>query len=200
MAKAIRTKPSKTSRATVKELETKGILFGEKIGINHIIRAATGQVEEQGFDHYDLNKKRERLANFHPNAPTCSAWVSYGSGRAQLTATYGNNRWLGTPYDLSSIFSENCLADQMLRQPDTREIGGIQSGEKFYGDALLVTDIRQHWTLHRRQAEEGEIEFFNETLSTPRTLIERRNGYPPQIFFHEEPNEDDLIFIKLRFG
>ncbi|MGH1591137.1 hypothetical protein ACRBEV_25640 [Methylobacterium phyllosphaerae] len=200
MAKAIRTKPSKSSRATVMELADKGILFGERIGISHIIRAATGRVEEQGFDLYEFNSERERPLNFHPNAPKCSAWVSYGSGRARLTATYGNNRWLGTPYDLSSIFPENCLADQLLRQPDTRDKTGVPLGEKFYGDALLVTDIRQHWILSRRQAEEGEVEFFNESLSTPRTLCRGWNKYTPRIFFHEEPNEDDLIFMKLRFG
>ena len=70
----------------------------------------------------------------------------------------------------------------------------------LFGDAILVRDIRRHWSLCRHRAEEGEVEFFNEMLSSPRSLIAGCGGRPPQIFFHEEPNEDDLIFTKLRFG
>ena len=65
MAKVIRTKPSPTSRATLRELAAKGVLSSSTVGIHAVIRAETGEVEDQGFDLWHLQRDRERLPNFH---------------------------------------------------------------------------------------------------------------------------------------
>ena len=200
MAKAIRTKPSKPNRATVKELATKGILMGSMTGMYNVIRAETGEVEEQGFDLWHLHQTRERLPNFYAGLFQCGAWVGYNDGRAKINATTGVSYWKDRFGRSSPPFPANDLASQLIGQPDKRGGFGFPADGMLYGDAILITDIRRHWRLCRREAEQGEIEFFNEMLSTPRTLIERGEGHPPEIFFYEEPKQDDLIFMKFRFG
>jgi len=200
MAKAIRTNPSKTSRATVKELAARGVLSSSMIGIRALIRAATGEIDDQGFDHWHLHRDGEHLPNFQVGLVECRAWVSYNGGRAKLEATTGTRYWNNPAYPPGSTFPENELASGLISQPDTKAAFGIPLDGVLRGDAVLVRDIRRHWSLSRRGAEHGEVDFFNEMLSTPRTLIQGWNGCTPRIFFHEEPNEDDLIFMKLRYG
>lgn len=200
MAKTIRTKPSSTSRATLRELAAKGVLSSSMVGIRTVIRAETGEVEDQGFDLWQLQRDRVRLPNFYVGFAECRAWVSYNGGRAKLDATMGKGYWSNPAAPPSPIYPVNDLASQLVGQPDTKGTFGIPSDGLLYGDAILVRDIRRHWSLCYRSAEEGEIEFFDEMLSTPRTLIAGWGSGRPQVFFHEEPNEDDLIFMKLRFG
>ena len=92
MAEAIRTNPSKTSRATVKELAARGVLSSSMVGIRALIRAATGEIDDQGFDLWHLHRDGERLPNFQVGLVECRAWVSYNGGRAKLEATTGMNR------------------------------------------------------------------------------------------------------------
>jgi hypothetical protein len=200
MAKMIRTRPSKTSRATLRELAAKGVLTSSMVGLRNIIRADTGKVEEQGFDLWELNRTQEQPANFFGGLAQCHAWIGYSGGRAHLTATTGSNYWGCTIPHFSTKFAVNQLAGQLIQQSDVRGAVSIPDDGMLYGDAVLVTDVRRHWTLYCRKAEADEIEFFNEMLSTPRTLIEGLGRRPPQIFFHIEPTEDDLVFMKLRFG
>jgi len=198
MAKAIRTNPSETSRATLKELAVRGVLSSSMVGMRALIRAATDEIDDQGFDLWHLH--RDRPPNFQAGFAECRAWVSYNGGRAKLEATTGARRWNNPAYTPGSGFPENELASRLVNRPGTKAAFGIPLDGVLCGDAILVRDIRRHWNLTQQNAEQGEVEFFNEMLSTPRTLIQGWNGCPPQIFFHEEPIEDDLIFMKLRFS
>src|SRR3954454_14830765 len=107
MSSKIRTNPNPNNRPYLRDLEKDHILTREKVGIRNIIRAETGVVEPQGFN---LNVYRagpqHELPNFHPNAPRWGGWVSYNGGRADITVSPGHPGWVGTKYDLSSIFPE----------------------------------------------------------------------------------------------
>ncbi|MBM6583846.1 hypothetical protein ILT44_26965 [Microvirga sp. BT689] len=197
MSKSNRLKPDPTSRNVLKELSQKGILSREKVGIRNIMRAETRAFEPVGYSHYWFRDAWERLPNFHPNAPQVTAWVDYNEQRAEITATYGDQGWYGTPYDLSSIFPANELADKLLRQPSTKPGRGMNVGVSCYGDAVLVTDIRMHWIFSNWKADAEEIELFDAMLSTPRQIL--TSGYRPVIFFHEEPNHVDLVALKMRW-
>ncbi|MHC2017805.1 hypothetical protein [Methylobacterium sp. CM6247] len=176
MAKSIRTRPSRTSRATVKELAARGVLSSSMVGIRSIIRAATGEIEDQGFDLFHLYADRERLINFGAGFVECRAQVSYDGGRATLDATTGKRYWCSPTFPPGSTFPVNELASRLIRQPDTKAAFGMPLDGVLCGDAYLVRDIRRHWSLGRRSTEQGEVELFNELLSTPRTLINGCNG------------------------
>ncbi|WP_157080538.1 hypothetical protein [Methylobacterium variabile] len=199
MASEIRTKPNKGSRAILKELSAKGVLAHSMVGIYNVIRAQSSTVEPQGYDLWQLSGTLERPSSFALPLVKCDAWVGYSGGRAKITAASGV-RYDGQP---ASICESSChlneLAGKLIRQPDTRGASWIPNDGQFYGDAVLVTDVRRHWSLQRWRVEAGEIEAFNEMLSTPRTLVSRGVHNPPSIFFHEEPNEVDLMFMKLRW-
>jgi hypothetical protein len=126
--------------------------------------------------------------------------VTYDKGRAEITATPGHKTWEGTPYDLSSIFPMNMAAGELLRQPDTKCGSGIDPGMRFYGDAVLVTDIRMHWVFSNVRAEAEEIEVFDAMLSTPRQMLTPWQNANPIIFFYEEPNQIDLVALKMRWA
>jgi hypothetical protein len=200
MAKSNRVKPNPASRSALADLNRRGILRREKVGIRNIVRASTGVVESVGLHHYGLYPPSERLPNFHPNAPRVSAWVTYDSGRAEITATPGHRSWAGTPYDLSSIFPLNRIAGELLHQSDTKCSAGIDPGMRFYGDAVLVTDSRMHWVFRNTQAEAEEIEVFDAMLSTPRQILTPWQNANPVIFFLEEPNPTDLVALKMRWA
>lgn len=200
MAKIIRTKPSRTSRATLQELKCKGVLTSCMVGIRNIIRAATGEVDERGFEFWRLQHDAEQLANFQLGMAQYQAWVSYNGGRAHLSAVTGRSGWRPIQPDFHTRFPVNQIAGQLIQGGEVR--GGVNLPEDglLYGDAVLVTDVRRHWILSCRQADEGEVELFHEGLSTPRSLIKGWGGRAPDIFFHEEPHETDLFYTKLRFG
>ena len=69
-----------------------------------------------------------------------------------------------------------------------------------YGDAILVTDNRMHWTFSNSKASAEEIELFDAMLSTPREILTPWKGHRPVIFFHEEPNYVDLVALKMRWA
>ena len=153
MAKAIRTNPRCTSRATLKELAAKGILASSMVDIRCIIRATADVIDDQGFDLWHLQRNGERLPNFQVGLVECRAWVSYNGGRAELEATTDTRHWNNPAYPPGSAFPENELASRLLNQPDTKAAFGIPLNGLLYGDAILVRDIRRHWSLVQRSAE-----------------------------------------------
>ena len=199
MAETIRTKPSKTSRATLRELEAKGVLTPCMTGLRHFIRAETSVVEQRGFDHWRLGQDPERLPNFELGMMQCQAWVGYDGGRAHLTAVTGRSYGRAIRPDFHVRFPVNQLAGQLIQSPGVRGADSLPDDGLLYGDAVLVTDMRRHWILSCRNAEEGEVEILADGMVTPRTLI-KGFGVAPDILFHQEPAESDLIFIKLRWS
>jgi len=202
MATKNRLNPNPESRATLKQLEQRGILRREKVGIRNIIRAATDTVEQVGFDLSELHGDYWRdptLPNFCPGAVIVSAWVGYNNGRASIAATQGREGWQGHVLDVSTHFPENRLATALLRQDCTK---GSYFNKKLpmHGDAVLVTDVRAHWIFQPscRIATAEDLEVFDGMLVSPRDLIASRwSG--PCIFFHAEPCWQDLIALKLRW-
>jgi hypothetical protein len=92
MLKKNRLNPNAESRATLLELDTKGILHRERVGLRNVIRAATSTVELIGFDLDALHGpvwRNPALPNFAPGALTVSGWVGYNNGRARITAHKG---------------------------------------------------------------------------------------------------------------
>ena len=157
MAKVIRTKPNPTSRATLRELAAKGVLSSSMVGIRTVIRAETSEVEDPGFDLWHLQRDRERLANFYDGFVECSAWVSYNGGRAKLDATTGKSYWDNPAAPPKPIYPLNDLASRLFGQPDTKGTFGIPSDGLLFGDAILVRDIRRHWSLCRHRTKVGEV-------------------------------------------
>jgi hypothetical protein len=200
MAKAIRTRPSKTSRGTLWELARKGVLMPSNVGIRNIVRAETGEIEEQGFDLPSLNRVREGLpAGYRFDLAECHAWVGYNGGRAHLTALRKSGYRQPHSAESPSALPINVFAGRLIQQPDVRGAFYLPVDGKLYGNAVLVTDVRRHWIFSARKADAEEIELFHDMLITPKSLITGWGG-ELMIFFHEEPCEADLIFTKLRWG
>jgi hypothetical protein len=183
------------SRSILKRLEQRWLLRRKKVGIRNIIRAASGSVECYGLNLHATCLFHERLANFHPNAPRMSAWVAYQDGRAELTATHGHSAWVNTLYDLSSIFPVNAMATDLMYDPATKSSGYLPPNLTFYGDAELITDSRMHWFFINWKAEAEDILSFNEMLTTPRTVLYQ--DAKPQIFFHEQPHQGDVMTMQM---
>ena len=190
------------SRATLLELERKGVLRRERIGIRNIIHASTGGVQRVGFDINELHGslwRNPQLLNFCPAAQFATGWVGYGGARAFLSATQGRAEWEGHPLDLSSHFPVNALATELLNQPCTKN-ASFSDKVPILGDAVLTTDHRQHWILrpYRREYSEDELSFFASMIATPHDLM--TSTWRPSIFFHEEPREIDIIAMKLKWS
>jgi hypothetical protein len=199
MATSNRLKPDPKSRKALKELSQKNILRRERVGIRHIIRAATGELEPVGLSHYWFGKTWTCEPSFCRSAPRLTAWVSYSNQRAELTASYvPDGYW--THHDLSSIPPANALSDKLLCQPDTKYMSPQYAGACCYGDAVLVTDNRMHWIFSNWKADAEDIEQFDAMLSTPREVLRPWGDQHPVIFFHEEPNFVDLVALKMRWA
>lgn len=202
MATKNRLNPNPESRATLRQLEERGILQREKVGIRNIIRAATDTVEQVGFNLADLYGavwREPALPNFCPAAVLVSGWVGYNNGRAHITATQGRDGWHGHVLDVSSHFGVNKIATDLLRQDCTKG-ACFNKTVPFYGDAVLVTDIRAHWIFRTSSPDvtAEDVELFNDMLVSPRDLLRARWG-GAWIFFHEEPCQTDLVALKLRW-
>jgi hypothetical protein len=129
MTKTNRMNRSPTSRATLRELERKGVLRRQRVGIRNIIRADGGEVETIGFDVNELhgsNWKNPALANFTAAWPS-EAWVGYNGGRARLIATQPYSL---TPTEKLMGFPVNEVAAALLKQPCTKG-SGLDSGRPF---------------------------------------------------------------------
>ncbi len=203
MAKQNRLNPKPTSRPSLRSLETKGILSRELVGIRNIVRAATASVEPVGFNLHDLHGSCTRdLQNFYPGVCYASGWVGYNGGRAEILATQGRKGYEGHLLDVSRHYPVNDLATNLLSQPCTRN-GRYDPDVPVYGDALLITDRRMHWVFRtwKREASPEEVEMFNnDMLVSPRDLIAGHGGMNPWIFFHQEPCEQDIVALMLRWS
>jgi hypothetical protein len=190
-----RLNPNKQSRASLKLLEDKGILHRQKVGLRHIIQT-DGTVQHVGYD-LGSNWYSSNLPNYYPGvSQTYGTVVQYNNARAELTATLGRKGWEGHILDVGTHFPPNPLATQLWT--DQLQSASLPySDSVIYGDAVLVTDNRMHWTLRPRNASVEDLEIFDEMLSTPRDLIVR--GDYAQIFFHTEPNQNDIVALMMRW-
>lgn len=192
MSKYNRTNPNPANRALIERLCQSNVLLKSPLGLRHIIRAKTGKIEDIGFDI----GYRPFLENFHPNIPTHSSWVDYLGRRALITVTIGCNRkeWENTPCDLSGHFSPNKTASQLLSQQTTLFQCGVRNDEEVYGDAVLVSDTRQHLWIKDPILAHNVTNF----MLTPHTLYTGEYFDKHIMFFHEEPNEVDLTYLILK--
>jgi hypothetical protein len=71
MAKSNRVKPNPASRSALADLNRRGILRREKVGIRNIVRASTGVVESVGLHHYEFYPPRSVCRTFTPTRPVC---------------------------------------------------------------------------------------------------------------------------------
>jgi hypothetical protein len=201
MTKKNRLNPDPTSRTTLRSLETKGILKRERVGIRHIIRAATNTVDRIGYNLGELHGRlTSEFLNFHPGVQVATAWVSYDGGRAEITATQGFQGHENHILDVSRHFPVNQLATKLFGQECTK-VGSYNAGLPMHGDATLVTDIRAHWLFRtwRSDVQPDDIEEFDCLLKSPRDLIRSGGRRLPWIFFHEEPCHEDIVALKLRW-
>jgi hypothetical protein len=192
-----RLNPNPASRPTLKDLKGAGILDREKIGLRNIIRAATGAVEPCGYAiecMYDFTQREPTLNNFRQHSLRVGGLVGYSGGRAEIYATTNFSCSCGSSRDLSRHYPVNTLATDILKQPCTRG-AWFDPGIPMYGDAVLITDKRMHWTFSKEKAPEDAILEFDALLTTPRMLHKR--FYGTVIVFLEEPNQSDIFTIKL---
>jgi hypothetical protein len=196
MTKKSRLNPNKTSRATLKQLQDKGILERMKVGLRHIIKS-DGIVVPLG-PNIGFPTSDKHMPNFYPGAArTYSAVVTYNGERAELSATLGRQNYEGHVLDVSSHFPCNQLATDLLVASFTSSYLGYEANSTVYGDAVLVTDNRMHWVFRPYGAAAEDVEDFNELLSTSRKLY--KDGNRTWIFFDEEPNQADIVALKMRW-
>ncbi len=192
-----RLNPNPASRPTLKSLQDGGILHREMIGLRNIIRAATGAVEPCGYNIESISefvRREPTLKNFRQNGRPVEGLVSYSGGRAEIRATTVYPGTVSAMFDLSQHYPINTLATDILKQPCTKR-AWFDPGIPMYGDAVLITDKRMHWTFTKYKAPEDEILEFDALLTTPRILHKR--FYGTVIIFLEEPSQSDIFTIKL---
>jgi hypothetical protein len=187
-----RLNPKKSSRSTLEILQDKRILDRAKVGLRHVVKP------DRSVQHLGLNighpPGNRHMPNFYPGAAqTYSTVVRYNDQRAELTATLGRPGYKGHILDVSAHFPLNPLATELLRAASSP----ASCDNEVYGDAILVTDNRMHWVYQPYNVQPNEVLDLEEQLSTPRTLFDRQSR--PWIFFHEEPNERDLVLLKMHF-
>ena len=158
-----------------------------KVGLRHTLKA-DGTVQPLGFN-VGFPWNNSNLPNFYPGSNSVHAVVQYNGERAELAATLGRTGCDGHILDVSSHFPPNPVATDLLR-------AAYQTATVF-GDAVLVTDNRMHWVFRPYKAPADEVRDFDMLLTTPRTLFE--DGPGPWIFFHEEPNQSDIVAFKMRW-
>lgn len=198
MTKSNRMNRSAESRATLRELERKGVLYRERIGLRHIIRANTGLVEAIGLNVDALHGSVHddpALPHFKSVWPR-EAWVDFDGGRARLMGAQAH------PWTDPSRLRDcpaNSVATALMKQSSTKG-SSFYADQEVLGDAVLVTDHREHCLLQPncRNCTRDDLKFFGSMLSTPSSFVERWGR--SSILFHEEPRELDIIAIKLRWS
>jgi hypothetical protein len=143
------------------------------------------------------DQQHRDIPNFYPGVDRVHGCVvQYNGERAELTATLGRNGWRGHVLDIGTHFPPNPLATQLLA---ARPYGAWrpQDPPTVYGDAVLVTDNRMHWLFRPYNVSIEDIVSFNDLLSTPRDLI--KDAHRAEIFFHTEPNQNDITALKMRW-
>jgi hypothetical protein len=187
-----RLNPKKSSRPTLKNLKSSGVLYRVKVGLRHHVSPG-GDVHYVGYNiGYPWNNSH--IPNFSGNGAlqTCRAVVKYNGERAELAATIGRNSPEVRCDLLSSSFPPNQLAADLLSAAHSECWNPV-----VYGDAVLVTDNRMQWVYGPYDVEPGEVEDLAGQLTTPHTLLDRATR--PWILFHVEPDERDLILLKMLF-
>lgn len=206
MSQKIRTKPNKANRHLLNSLKTARVLYTEKIGIRNIIKAGQDTIVSLGLDIPDAHGFLARPENFHPYYPIRSAYVTHEGKSAFLSATPGHIRCAGRPGDPSTLFSPNQLADTLFRQPKPGNDTYVATMGNNYGDAVLITDVRQHWVVSKdRLTDQSQVEDLCSGLMTPHALSSRYStslGTPANssIVFIEEPCEEDLLYLAMKFS
>ncbi len=198
MTKANRMNRSAESRATLRELERKGVIWRERIGIRNIIRASTGLIEPIGLNIDALHgsyRDDPTLIHFRIRWPS-EAWVGFNGGRARLVGVQPYSEAKLGPLSDSPV---NTIATNLLRQESTKG-SSFYSDQEVRGDAVLLTDHREHCVLQpsSRNCTPDDLSFFGSMLSTPNSIVERWGR--SSILFHEEPREHDIIAMKLRWS
>ncbi|HEV2559315.1 MAG TPA: hypothetical protein VGU45_11865 [Microvirga sp.] len=167
-----------------------------RVGLRHIIKT-DGTVEALGYDIGPL--PNGKLSNFHPGAAqTYQSVVDYHGQRAELSATLGREDYQGHILEVSTHFPRNQLATDLLGAAGMPWLTGPHQSPTAYGDAILVTDNRMHWCLRPWRVQPGEVALFDGMLTTPRSLLQSLGGHD-WIFFHEEPNQTDIVSIMVRW-
>jgi len=206
MSQKIRTKPNKANRHLLNSLKTARVLYTEKIGIRNIIKAGQDTIVSLGLDIPNAEGFLQRPDNFHPYYPIRSAYVTHEKGSAFLSATPGHIRCAGCPGDPSTLFSPNQIADTLFQQSKPGNDTYVGSMGNIYGDALLITDVRQHWIVANRcLVDQSEANDLCSQLITP-YVVSQRYHVPSGSFsikpivFVQEPCEEDLIYLAMKFS
>jgi hypothetical protein len=195
MAKS-RLNPNKGSRSTLRQLQDKGVLDRQKVGLRHIIKPE-GAVQPAGFDVGFPWDQRD-LPNFYPGCDRVHVVTEYNGQRAELLATVGRSGYEDHVLDVSAHFPSNQVATDLLTVAyQNRQFGGYRQNDIVYGDAVLTTDNRMHWVFRPYKVPADEVRDFDMLLSTPRTLLDEGNRV--WIFFHEEPHQSDIVAFKMRW-
>jgi hypothetical protein len=61
----------------------------------------------------------------------------------------------------------------------------------------MTENFAPHWVFRNVRAEAEGIEVFDAMLSTPRQMLTPWRYASPIIFFYEEPNQIDLVVLKM---
>jgi hypothetical protein len=194
MAKRSRLNPNKDSQSVLKQLKKQSILVRRKVGLRHVIKT-DGTVEYVGYNiGYDRNNRH--MPNFYPGVFHTRAVVQYNDERAELEATLGHPGWEAHPLYVGDRFPLNLLATQLYAARfDAR--CQLRNLPTIYGDAVLITDNRMHWLFRPNDISIEDVERTNDMLSTPRDLI--KDAGSAHIFFHTEPNQQDIFTLKMHW-
>lgn len=197
-----RRKISGRTKAALARLQAKGFMWNTKLGFRHIIRTDGSVTEHGGLTWVFRCGDDIDLPNWHPGTVKCNVRTVYNGRYAEVVATYGVPGWTNSPCDVSNHFPLNPLATGLIHQPDARWISGRHRKVCCYGDAVLCTDIRTRWIFSAWQhaLDEEEMCFVDDNLTTKRRLLRKSIDGRSSIFFDDTPNEDDLVYLVMRFA
>ena len=207
MAKSNRTNPNPEHRSTLKDLYKSNVLSRVTAGLKYIIRAEDGAHDYIGFSCDGRDPQHIVPDNFHPYVRRSWYAINYNGKRTEVEYTTGSleKRWVGTACDPSTYFITNRFIKDILKQANididqdhkrrTSQYTALELVDKLeiYGDAYLTTDYRKHWTVFGSK----KCQEIASAISTPHSLSQSSEGEIYEIFFHEEPNESDLMYITL---
>ncbi len=193
MLKANRMNRTPGNHVGLHTLEERTIARRERVGIRNIVKATTGAIIPVGFDIVALNGPSTPIPGFNPYGLS-KAWVDYNGGRACLKAAQPHS-WLAKA--LAGL-PANQAATALLNHPDTK---GSDFDERLpiLGDALLISDTREHCILQPRTQPYQliDMQIFSPMLRTPHDIVPC--SWKPWIFFHKEPCASDIFAMNMRW-
>jgi hypothetical protein len=195
-----RTKPNPLNREAIRTLSQGHVLTAELIGVRAIVEAEQEIIRYIGLDTVGRNGLVFK--------PKCIRLLhgSYGikfmhkGTKATMSVVCKHRGHPSHMIDPAATLPRNYLAENLLRDGQYEPDSSVYVNHcQFYGDAVMVEDVRRHWCLGDNKLTANELIGICDDLTTPRRLRGYPSGQVSSILFEEEPNSDDLLLLSMKF-